>query len=131
MTLKTFAAKHRLKIKLDECGDAIVQGKHGTLYEYSDELIGLSFMPPTVHGRRWGAAQREMAAVGMTITQNGGAEGAASFDGHDMVQAKLAIRLVKARVKRVLDEKERETLANRLALARQVKSATEKGLHSR
>lgn len=124
MNLKGFAAKYRLKIKLDECGDAIVQGKHGTLYEYSDSLLGMTFMPPTAHGRRWAAAQREMLAVGMVITQNGDAEGAGSFDGHGIVQAKLAIRLVKARAKKVVSPETLERLRKQSATLRKAENAS-------
>jgi hypothetical protein len=122
MTLKAFATKHRLKIKLDSCGDPIVQGKFGTIYEYSDELLGMTFMPPpSASGRMWAAAQKAMLASGMRITQNGDTEGAGSFDPNDAAQAKPALKLVKARAKRQVSP---ETLTRLREQAQRMQNAS-------
>src|SRR5271167_52245 len=34
--LEVFAAKHRLKITLDDCRDQVIRGKHGDLSDFSD-----------------------------------------------------------------------------------------------
>ncbi len=80
MDLKKFAQAYRLKTKLDECGDVIIQGKQGHLYEYSATELGVMFMPSTRTPRSWTAVKKSAEAAGMTLRQNADSEGGYLFD---------------------------------------------------
>ena len=54
VTLCNFAEKHRLKVKRDDCGDMIILGKQGHVYEYSATELGVMFMPPRIESEPWG-----------------------------------------------------------------------------
>jgi hypothetical protein len=108
MTLVTLAEQHKLKVKRDECGDAIVPGKYGQIYEYNDTHLGVLFMPPRTEAepwgrwcpKTWGNFKRAAAAAGMTLLQDGDSEGCLSFDPNNREQVKLAIKIAKVRPKR-------------------------------
>jgi hypothetical protein len=108
MTLATFAEQHKLKAKKDDCGTAIIPGKHGELYQYNDTELGVMFMPPHTEAepwgrwcpKTWGNFKRTASAAGMTLLQDGDSEGCLSFDPNNREQAKLAIRIAKVRPKR-------------------------------
>jgi hypothetical protein len=44
-TLKSFADTHRLRTSTDDCGEVIIPGRQGQLYEYSKSLLAVMFMP--------------------------------------------------------------------------------------
>jgi hypothetical protein len=108
MTLTTFAEQNRFKVKRDDCGDAIISGKYGHIYEYNDTELGVMFMPPRTEAepwgrwcpKTWGNLKRAAAATGMTLHQSGDTEGCLSFDPRNKEQAKLAIKIAKVRSKR-------------------------------
>ncbi len=53
MNIDTFAEKHQLRIRLDQCGDKIIPGKRGHLYIAGGEL-GLMVTDGTVaNSSRW------------------------------------------------------------------------------
>jgi curli biogenesis system outer membrane secretion channel CsgG len=52
--------------------------------------------------------------AGFMIRQNGDEEGSATFNPADPVQAKLALRVVKIRVRRVLSSAETEARSRRM-----------------
>ncbi len=79
--------------------------------------------------RKWANARRKLEAAGLTIWQDGDDEGSALFDSKNATQVRLALKIIRARPKRVLTpqqrearmaalEKARERLANRSQLAR-------------
>ncbi len=45
-SIKHFANRHRLRVRRDECGDPIVVGKLGELYQHDNGLVGLALMCP-------------------------------------------------------------------------------------
>ena len=96
--LKQFADKHRLKISRDECAGLVIQGRNGQVYEYGYSLLAVVFMPATYRARLWGNHRRSALALGMTLLQNGDAEGALAFDPENNEQTRLALKI--ARVKR-------------------------------
>lgn len=100
MTLVTFAEHSRLKVKRDDCGDAIIPGKNGHIYEYNDTELGVMFMPVRWCPRTWGNFKRAAATAGMTLRQNGDTEGCLSFEPNNKEQAKLAMKIAKVRPKR-------------------------------
>ena len=52
--LKSFADRHRLKISRNECGETIIPGKRGQIYEYNEEMLGVMFTPPKTKAEPWG-----------------------------------------------------------------------------
>jgi hypothetical protein len=42
--INEFAEKRRLKMRRDECGESIIPGKQGQIYEYGDGELGVMFM---------------------------------------------------------------------------------------
>ena len=101
MNIKQFANERRLKLRLDDCGDPVINGKFGHLYEYDDNELALCFMPGKDTAHLWKARRATCVNAGMTLRQNGDVEGCLSFDPRDKAQAKLAIQVVRCRVRRV------------------------------
>ena len=99
-TIIAFAEKYRLRVRRDECGDPIVIGKTGHIYEYGEGLLGVLILPMNGQGRIWANARGRLEDAGCQIWQDGDTEGTALFDPQDHAQAKLAIRLVGAKPKR-------------------------------
>jgi hypothetical protein len=125
MTLKEFANTNRLKVTLDDCGDPVIAGKCGEIYEQATDTLAVLFMPPskTDHCGRWcpkvwNNFRRTGEALGMRSILNGDSEGAMIFDPESNEQVRLAIKIAKARVKRVVSEDRRAVLAATLAAAR-------------
>src|SRR2546428_11977867 len=86
-----FAAKHRLRIEYDECGDPVISGRLGQLYEYSSSELGVMIIPSgDPRPRLWRLIREKCLATGMTLRQNGDAEGTLSFDPTNRAQARLA-----------------------------------------
>jgi len=115
MTITEFAAQHRLKVTKDDCGDPVIAGRidESNIYEYGDNELGVMFItgnkpPRTGLFNKFRAA---CLAVGMTLRQVGDAEGAFSFDPTDPKQAKVAIRGIRARVKRQMTSESLARLA--------------------
>jgi len=107
--LKSFADRHRLKISRNECGETIIPGKHGQIYEYNEEMLGVMFTPPKTKAepwgnwcpRTWGNFRRAAEATGMTVLQNGDSEGCLGFDTGNREQVRLALKIAGVRRKRV------------------------------
>jgi hypothetical protein len=76
----------------------------------------------TVHDsarpRQWHSLARQALAAGMVMRQNGDAEGCLSFDPSNARQARLAIRISGAKVKRQLSDAQKAAKAAILADAR-------------
>lgn len=119
--LNTFAEDQKLKTRRDECGELIIPGKQGQLYEYSSEKLGVMFMPPKTKDEPWGKwtprtwnnFKRSALSVGMSVLQNGDSEGCLAFDPNDRAQVKLAIKIAGARVKKQLSP---EQIARQVAV---------------
>jgi hypothetical protein len=127
MDISTFAEKHRLKTKVDECGESIIAGTYGQIYEYSTEELGVLFMPPPTHDdpcgrwcpKIWNKFKRDALAIGMTLRQNADSEGALSFSPTDKAQIRLAMKMTKLRAKRIISEEQKAKLVATLAAHRQ------------
>ncbi len=78
MIIREFAENMHLRIRHDGCGDRIIPGKRGHIYEHSDSLLGLVFLPDKP--RLWANAKRKLRRPGVVIRQDGDGEGAALFD---------------------------------------------------
>jgi hypothetical protein len=118
--ITSFSTKYNLRIQLDECGDPIISGRQGHLYEYGPTELGLMILPPgNPRPRLWNSILKDCLAVGMTPRQRGDAEGVLSFDPVDPKHSKVAIRAAKARPKRQVSEEQRLRLAMLLERARE------------
>ena len=103
-SIKHFASQHRLRVRRDECGDPIVVGKLGQLYQHDDGLVGLVLMSPngddpkldnTLRARRRKALQE-----GSVLVQQGDYESSFLFDAENKQHARLAVRLIRCKRKR-------------------------------
>lgn len=98
MTVKEFAAKHRLRTRHDEEGEVIVLAKHGQIYDYGSGRFGVMFLFETP--KPWNNRRRECERVGMRCIQDGDTEGTLLFSPENKEQARTAIKLVGARRKK-------------------------------
>ena|SRR2546422_6391778 len=119
MILTTFAENNRLKVTKDECGDAIIPGKYGHIYEYGSGKLGVCIMSNSGNAYRWNKSRAAFIAAGMDITQNGDHEGCATFDPKNTTQAKTAMFYAKVRTRRQVSPERREAMIAILARARQ------------
>jgi len=96
--LEEFTARHRVRVKRAEDGEAIVPGRLGHIYEHGDGLLGVMVIP----GKRfvWANARRRLEAAEFTVWQDGGEEGSALFDPEDAEQARLALKVIKVKRRR-------------------------------
>ena len=121
-----FAENNRMKVTHDECGDAIIAGRQGQLYPYTESEMGVIFLPPKTKedscGRwcpkLWGNFKRAAALIGMVLTQDGDSEGCLSFDPQNAEQVKLAAKIAKVRIRKKLSLERKAALAATLAVAR-------------
>src|SRR5262249_24114568 len=105
--LTSFAHRHRLKTSRDECGETIIPGRRGQIYEYSDETLGVMFMPAKTKAEPWGKwcprtwcnFRRAAEAAGMAVLQNGDSEGCLGFDPGNREQVRLALTIAGVRRK--------------------------------
>ena len=104
MTIIYLASKYRLRVRRDECGDPIVVGKLGQLYQHDDGLIGLLLMCPngddpgldnTVRAR-----MRKALREGLELRQQGDSECSFVFDTENKQHTMLAIQLTGCKRKR-------------------------------
>ncbi len=114
MSIETFSEKYRVKARKDVDGTVIVPGKLGHIYEHGAGKLGVLFMPYAQRARLWSVTKVKGTAAGMTVRQNGDAEGTLLFDPANSEQARLALKLVRVKAKRVLSAAQRQALAERL-----------------
>jgi hypothetical protein len=120
MTIQAFATDHRLKVTKDTCDDPAIMGRIGqsNIYEYSADELGVMFITDGKKEPRtqtWNKFKAACLGAGMTIHQSGDAEGAFSFDPTNKTQARVAIKGIKARVKRQMTPEQASAGAARLA----------------
>ena len=104
MTIITFAEKNRLRLRRDECGDPIVVGKLGQLYQHDDGLVGLALMCPNGDDPRLDntlrARMRKALREGLELHQRGDYESSFLFDAENKQHAGVALRLIGCKRKR-------------------------------
>jgi len=127
--LENFTQDFRLKLTKDASGDPVVQGRlhrDAVISEFDQTFLALCFL---VDGRRgapsrtgmFNNVKRACLAAGMRIRQRGDQEAVFLFDPADRMQGKLAVKSIKARVKKVVGPEVRERLIAGLAKAREAK----------
>jgi hypothetical protein len=120
MTISEFAMKHCLKVVTDSCGALIVPsqlGKDANISDYSDEQndgLAMCWITDGKNARTglWNRTKVKCLAAGMRLHREGDAEGIFVFNPADPVQARLAIKMVKARAKRQMTPQVLARLAN-------------------
>lgn len=105
MTIQEFCKLYRLKLAKDKCGEEIIPGKLGHLFDHSHGQFGM-VLEDTSSGpsRARLLLSRKKAALkaGFLPKQNGECESVLLFDPQDRKQAKLAAKLVMAKKKRTV-----------------------------
>ena len=107
----------RLRVKRDECGDPIIPGQRGHIYEHNHTMLGMLFMP--CRPRLWANAKRKLLAAGFVIRQDEDEEGTALLDPFNPAQVQLALKLVGAKPKRIASAAQLEAL-RKAKTARQI-----------
>ena len=95
MTIRNFAELNRLRYRLDDCGERIIPGRLGQIYDNGDGRMGVMVSFEGIRGataKRWGNVRRAFEACGFVIRQNAELEGSAVFEAGNREQVKLAIR---------------------------------------
>lgn len=124
MNIDQFAVTHHARVRKDECGEPIINGKPqpkpGRMYghhinEHGDGRFGVMLMFDSA--RKWNNAKKTLTASGFTIKQNAETEGTVLFDPQNKAQAKLAMKITGARIRRQLTPEKREALVVRLKAA--------------
>jgi len=105
--IKAFARKHRLRVRLDTCGEVVIPGKprkepraedRNHIYEHGQGMFGIYLQFQT--RRKWNFTKKRLLAKGFTLKQDGDTEGTLLFNPETL--AKAAIREVGARIRRPL-----------------------------
>ncbi len=129
MTIQQFAEKHRLKITRDTCGDAIIQGrlyKDANISEHDAGKLCMCWLTKESRTAKFNSVKRECLVAGMTIAQEGDNEAIFLFEPQNDAQAKLAIKSIRAKVKRVLSP---EALAKLLSTGYSARKPTQTASH--
>jgi hypothetical protein len=118
--IQAFAQDRRLKISKTDQGEKVIAGRLGEshIYQYSLTELAVAFVPNKWTPKTWGNHKRAAIALGMILRQNGDSEGTLSFDPANGPQSTLALRIAKARAKRILSPERAAAAAARLAKAR-------------
>jgi hypothetical protein len=124
--VKHFADTHRVRARRDECGELILPGRIGHVYEHGTSRFGVYLNCATK--RAWSSAKRTLTAAGFTIRQNGDMEGTALFDPANEEQARLAVEIARIRKRRVVTPEQRKRMAERMRSIKRGVSA-QKGHH--
>jgi hypothetical protein len=99
-TLAGFTERHSLRVKRDECHDAIVPGKLGHLYQHDASRFGIVLEASADRTRlnnTLRSRKRRAIAAGFLLHQEGDFESILLFDPADVKHARLAIRLIQAK----------------------------------
>jgi hypothetical protein len=118
MTIQSFAAGHRLKVRLDECGDQVIPGKRGHLYFDDNQLCLMVTDGAPAHQSRWSALGGNLWMGDIGSNGRGHRVQDVKITGIPPENAKAAIRMIRARTKRLLSPEELRTLQARMLNAR-------------
>ena len=98
--LADFVEQYRVRVKRDDCGEPIVPGKVGRLYEHDASRFGVVLEVPPDDARSdktLRARRRRAIATGFVVHQEGEFEALLLFDPGDGKQAALDVRLIRAK----------------------------------
>lgn len=121
MTIQEFRTRYHLKLTKDKCGEEIIPGKLGHLFDHGDGQFGMVLEDaPSGDSRARALLSRKRAALrgGFSLKQQGECESILLFDARNPKQAELAAKLVMAK-------KKRNVQANPASLANLVRPSTQ------
>ena len=110
--VKQFADTYRVRARRDECGELILPGRIGHVYEHGAGRFGVYLSCATK--RAWSSAKRMLVAAGFTVRQVGEMQGTALFDPANEQQARLAVEIARIRKRRVVTAEQRQRMADRM-----------------
>jgi hypothetical protein len=129
MTIEEFAEAHRLRLTKDACGDPVIVGRIGAsnIYEYSSDgqTLGVMFVGQESRTNLWKKFKAACLEAGMVLRQSAESEGSFSFQPANRKMAKVALKGIRARVKRQISPEQAQAGAARLAAARAARQAVE------
>lgn len=112
MNIKTFSDQFRLKIKVDECGDRIIPGSRGHLYFDGKELCLMVLDGRVSQSARWEALGATSLWLGTKTDLNGKPVQDVKVTGIPEKSWKLAIKLAKVRIRKIMSESQLLHLAD-------------------
>jgi hypothetical protein len=115
MTIEKFADMFRLRVVRDECGDKIIPGKRGHLYFARGALCLMVLDGAVANRRRWEALGGRIWIGDVSPDAIGRRVQDVKIQGIPSENAIAAIKMVRARQKRVLSAEQRATCLARLA----------------
>lgn len=115
MNIREFSELHRVRTKRDTCGETIIPGKRGHIYEHGSGQFGVLLMFETA--KKWGNSKRRMEAAGLEVTLDCDTEGMVLFYPTDKKMAQVAIREAGIKRIRVMSEKQRQAAKRGLEMA--------------
>ncbi len=121
MTLQRFAEKYRLRVTKDSCGESIVQGrlyKDANISEHDGKLC-MCWLTKESRTKKFNTVRAACLSAGMIIAQEGDNEAILLFSPENDFQAKLAIKGIRGRIKRILSPERIAVLSATLAAARE------------
>jgi hypothetical protein len=119
MTIDQFAEKCRLRITHDGCGDPIILGKRGHLYFAGGSLCLMVLDGAVANRSRWEAVGGKLWLGDISPNSTGRRVQDVKVEGIPLAHAQAAIRMVRARQKRVLSAGELEASRERMLKARE------------
>ena len=114
-SIQLFATMNRVRAKRDECGELLIRGKHGIVFDCDDgEGLALALFdnPPNraSKARTLLCLRKKALAAGLPARQIGDCESVFLFNPQDQEQSKLALKLVGVQRRRRLSEQHRQRL---------------------
>ena len=116
--LSALARANRLHTKISEDATKIIPGKLGHIFKHDEGVLGVLVMPEPPRRQYWGCTRTALLKAGLSITQDGDQEGAATFDPDNPEQVKLAIRAAGIRRKRAVSPERKQQLIHLLQTRR-------------
>jgi hypothetical protein len=106
--VRAFSEKYRTRTRRDQCGELVIPGKRGHVFEYGANRFGVILMLATK--KRWNFLKRKLIAAGLRLKQDAETEGALLFDPANGAQARIALEVIRARFRRGLSDAQRAHL---------------------
>ena len=126
-TLLKFGERDRLKVRRDY-RDLFIPGKFGQVYGYESGRLAILFLGRSK--RHWHAARKKLVAAGFQTMQDADTEGSALFDPGNTEQCRVAIRVIRAKSRRIPSAAQLEHLRvarEKAALSRNRKKVCARG----
>ena len=124
MTIERFADRFRLRIVRDECGDKIIPAKRGHLYIADDDLCLMVIDGTPAIRSHWDALGGRIWMGDISLDAHGRRAQDVKIENIPLQNALAAIKMVRARQKRVLSTDALAASRKRMLKARESLSGT-------